>query len=69
MFFPSVGGRSGRGHKLRRLPSGVGNLEHVGGCLIPDLEKILALKPDLVVVYATQTDLRRQLERARVGNV
>jgi iron complex transport system substrate-binding protein len=48
-------------------PAEVRNLERVGALLDPDLEKILALKPDLVVVYATQTDLRRQLERARVG--
>jgi iron complex transport system substrate-binding protein len=48
-------------------PAEVRNLERVGALLDPDLEKILALKPDLVVVYTTQTDLRRQLERARVG--
>jgi iron complex transport system substrate-binding protein len=47
-------------------PPQVRNLERVGALLDPDLERILALKPDLVVVYATQTDLRRQLERARV---
>ena len=47
-------------------PAQVRNLERVGALLDPDLERMLALKPDLVVVYATQTDLQRQLQRARV---
>ena len=34
--------------------------------LDPDLERILALRPDLVVTYATQVDLQQQLERAKV---
>jgi iron complex transport system substrate-binding protein len=36
----------------------------VGGLLDPDVERILSLRPDLVVVYATQDDLRAQLTRA-----
>ena len=27
------------------------------GCSIPNVERILALQPDLVIVYATQTEL------------
>jgi iron complex transport system substrate-binding protein len=38
----------------------------VGGLIDPDVERILSLRPDLVIVYATQSDLRMQLERARV---
>ncbi len=38
----------------------------VGGLIDPDTERILSLKPDLVVVYGTQTDLRAQLERAKI---
>lgn len=38
----------------------------VGGLIDPDVERIIALKPDLVVVYGTQTDLRTQLERAKI---
>lgn len=49
-----------------RYPPEVEKLPHVGGLLDPNVEQILALKPDLVIVYETQTDLRRQLERARV---
>jgi iron complex transport system substrate-binding protein len=41
-------------------------LPRLGGLLDPDVEHLLALKPDLVVVYATQSELRRQLERAGI---
>ena len=35
-----------------------------GALLDPDLERILSLKPDLVVVYESQVDLEQQLARA-----
>ena len=38
----------------------------VGGLIDPDIERIIALKPDLVVVYGTQSDLRTQMERAHI---
>jgi iron complex transport system substrate-binding protein len=38
----------------------------VGGLLDPDIERIILLKPDLVVVYGTQSDLRTQMERAGI---
>ena len=41
-------------------------LPRVGALLNPDLERILSLRPDLVVVYESQADLRRQLERATI---
>lgn len=47
-------------------PPEVKNLQRVGALLDPDLEKILSLKPDLVTVYASQQDLKRQLDRAAV---
>ena len=47
-------------------PPEVHTLERVGALLDPDLERILALKPDLVAVYGTQSDLRRQLDQAGV---
>jgi iron complex transport system substrate-binding protein len=47
-------------------PPEVASLPRVGGLLDPDLERILSLKPDLVIVYGTQTDLRLQLERAGI---
>jgi iron complex transport system substrate-binding protein len=49
-----------------RYPPDVGRLPRVGALLDPDLERILALRPDLVIVYGTQTDLRAQLDRAGV---
>ena len=55
---------------------GVGNFDRyppealtrtkVGGLIDPDVERIISLKPDLVLVYGTQTDLRTQLERAKI---
>ena len=55
---------------------GVGNFDRyppealtrtkVGGLIDPDVERIISLKPDLVVVYGTQSDLRTQLERANI---
>jgi iron complex transport system substrate-binding protein len=47
-------------------PPDVLKLPRVGALLDPDLERILALRPDLVIVYESQVDLRRQLERAMV---
>ena len=55
---------------------GVGNFDRyppealtrpkVGGLIDPDVERIISLKPDLVVVYGTQNDLRTQMERAGI---
>lgn len=47
-------------------PPGIEKLPRVGALLDPDLERILSLKPDLVAVYGSQVDLRRQLERANI---
>jgi len=41
-------------------------LPKVGALLDPDTERILALRPDLVILYGTQTELRRSLDRARI---
>jgi len=49
-----------------RFPPEAATKTKVGGLIDPDIERILSLKPDLVVVYGTQTDLRAQMERARV---
>jgi iron complex transport system substrate-binding protein len=45
-------------------PPDAKRLPRLGGLLNPDVERLLALKPDLVVVYSTQLELRRQLERS-----
>jgi cobalamin transport system substrate-binding protein len=41
-------------------------LPRLGGLFDPDVEHLLALKPDLVVVYSTQSELRGQLERTGI---
>lgn len=38
----------------------------VGALVDPDLERILSLRPDLVVVYSTQQELKQQLARAGI---
>ena len=45
-------------------PPAVETLPRLGGLLDPNIEQLIALRPDLVIVYDTQTDLRRRLERA-----
>jgi iron complex transport system substrate-binding protein len=47
-------------------PPAVRSLPKVGALLDPDVERILSLKPDLVLVYGSQTDLMQQLTRASV---
>ena len=49
-----------------RYPPDVTKLQRVGALLDPDVERILSLRPDLVAVYASQSDLRTQLERAKI---
>ena len=49
-----------------RFPAEALTRPKVGGLIDPDTEKILSLKPDLIVVYGTQTDLRNQMDRAHV---
>jgi iron complex transport system substrate-binding protein len=50
-----------------RFPPEVERLPRAGGLLDPNLERVLSLKPDLVIVYDTQVDFRRQLERAGIA--
>jgi len=49
-----------------RFPPEVDKLPRVGALLDPNVERILSLRPDLVILYGTQTDLRQQLDRAHV---
>ncbi len=48
------------------FPPEVEKIQRIGALLDPDLERILALRPDLAIVYGSQTDLKAQLERAKV---
>lgn len=49
-----------------RYPPEVEKLQRVGALIDPDVERILSLGPDLVIIYGSQTDLRAQLERAKI---
>jgi iron complex transport system substrate-binding protein len=49
-----------------QYPPEVEKIQRIGALLDPDLERILSLRPDLAVVYGSQTDLEAQLERAKV---
>ena len=49
-----------------RFPREVERLPRVGALLDPNVERILSLRPDHVILYGTQTDLRQQLDRAHV---
>jgi iron complex transport system substrate-binding protein len=48
-------------------PPAVKALPSVGALIDPNVERILSLKPDLVIVYASQTDLEQQLARAGIA--
>ena len=48
------------------FPPEVAALPKVVALLDPDIERILALKPDLMVCYASQTDLQTKLNRAGI---
>jgi iron complex transport system substrate-binding protein len=49
------------------FPPEVKKLPSVGALIDPNVELILSLKPQLVVVYGSQTDLKQQLARAGIG--
>src|SRR3954469_15773888 len=48
------------------FPADVARLPRVGGLLDPSVERILAIKPDLVIAYATQKELIERLDRAAI---
>jgi iron complex transport system substrate-binding protein len=47
-------------------PPEVERLPRVGALVDPDVERILSLRPDLVIAYASQTDFLAQLDRAGI---
>jgi iron complex transport system substrate-binding protein len=47
-------------------PAEVKALPKVGALVDPNVERILSLKPDLVIIYGSQDDLARQLARAGI---
>lgn len=49
-----------------RFPPEARTRPSVGALVDPDFERILSLKPDLVVVYGSQSELITRLERVRI---
>jgi iron complex transport system substrate-binding protein len=66
LFAMGAGDRLAGVGNYDRFPPDVARLPRVGGLLDPNVELLLSLKPDLVIVYDTQTDLKQQLERAHI---
>lgn len=50
-----------------KYPPEVEKLPKLGGLIDPDIERILRLKPDLVIVYGAKSEVAIQLERAKIG--
>jgi iron complex transport system substrate-binding protein len=48
------------------FPPEVARITKIGGLLDPNVERILVLKPDLVILYATQIELKQRLDRVRI---
>lgn len=66
LFAMGAGARVAAVSSFDQFPSEVEKLPRVGALFDPDVERILALRPDLVVVYASQADLIARLERASI---
>jgi len=49
-----------------RYPPEAERLPRVGALIDPNVEQILTMRPDLVVLYGTQTELKKQLDRAGI---
>ena len=48
------------------FPPEVARLPRVGALIDPDTERILSLRPDLVIVYGSQADQEKQFQRAGI---
>jgi len=66
LFAMGAGDRVAAVGSYDRFPPEVDKLPRVGALLDPNVERILSLRPDLVILYTSQTDLRTQMERAGV---
>src|SRR5439155_13142935 len=66
LFAMGAGDRVAAVGSYDRFPPEVDKLPRVGALLDPDIKRIIALRPDLVIVYGTQTELRTQLDRAQI---
>lgn len=66
IFAIGASGRLAGVSSYDRFPPEVSRIPRVGGLIDPDTERIISLRPDLVVLYATQNELIQRLDRARI---
>lgn len=66
LFAMGAGARVAAVSSYDSFPPEVEALPRVGALFDPDIERILSLRPDLVVVYRSQTDLMERLRRASI---
>ena len=66
LFAMGAGDRLAGVGSYDKFPPEVERLPRVGGLIDPSVERILSLKPDLVIAYDTQTELKGQLARAGI---
>jgi iron complex transport system substrate-binding protein len=66
LFAIGGGGRIVAVSNYDREPAEVNALARVGGLLDPDTERILALRPDLVILYEAQHELEQRLTQAHI---
>jgi iron complex transport system substrate-binding protein len=66
LFVMGAGDRIAGVSDYDRFPPEVSKFPKVGGLIDPNVERVISLRPDLVIVYDTQTDLTQQLARAGI---
>jgi iron complex transport system substrate-binding protein len=66
VYAMGAGGRLVAVSSYDTFPPEVKKLPNVGALLDPNVERILSLRPDLVIIYASQEDLKRQLAKAGI---
>jgi len=66
LFAMGAGGRVIAVGTYDTFPPEAQKLPKVGALIDPNVEQILQMRPDLVVVYGTQTELKRRLDRANI---
>ena len=66
LFAMGAGSRVAAVSSYDMFPPEVEHLPRVGALFDPDVERILSLRPDLVIVYGSQTDLMARLQRASI---
>jgi iron complex transport system substrate-binding protein len=66
LFVMGAGARVVGVSSFDRYPAEVDRIPRLGGLLDPNVERVLSLKPDLAIMYDTQTELKQQLARAGI---